>query len=240
MSDPYQILGVSRDASEEEINKVYRKLVKKYHPDLNPGNEEAAKKMSEINAAYEAIKSGEAKYQNYSSGQGQYGGYGNYGGYGGYSSQGGNQGGYNPFEGFDFGGFNFGGFDFGGFDFDAQQQNKHPLDAARSYINAGRYSDALNALSKTTERTAEWYYYSGIANWNLGNRILGMQHAENAVRLEPNNVDYRRILNQMKHGGNVYRTQSREYGVPCYSDICRFFPFICFCSPMCCRPFFCG
>lgn len=230
MSDPYQVLGVSRDASEEEINKVYRKLVKKYHPDLNPGNEEAAKKMSEINAAYEAIKSGEAKYQSYSSGQNGYGGYGSYGGYGQQSGQGG----YNPFGGFDFGGF--GSYE----DFDARQQSKHPLDAARAYINAGRFSDALDALSKTTERTAEWYYYSGIANWNLGNRILGMQHAEAAVRMEPNNSDYRRVLNKMKQGGDVYRTQSREYGVPCNGGMLRFLPFICCFSQMCCRFPCCG
>lgn len=57
--DPYQILGVSPDASDEEIKRAYRALAKKYHPDLNPGDEEAAKKMQKINAAYEAIKNPE-------------------------------------------------------------------------------------------------------------------------------------------------------------------------------------
>lgn len=56
MNDPYSVLGVSRDASEEEIKKAYRRLAKQYHPDLNPGNPEAARKMNEINAAYEQIK----------------------------------------------------------------------------------------------------------------------------------------------------------------------------------------
>lgn len=56
MNDPYSVLGVSKDASEEEIKKAYRRLAKKYHPDLNPGDPEAARKMNEINAAYDQIK----------------------------------------------------------------------------------------------------------------------------------------------------------------------------------------
>lgn len=54
--DPYSVLGVSPDASDEEIKRAYRKLAKKYHPDLNPGDQEAAKQMQRINAAYEQIQ----------------------------------------------------------------------------------------------------------------------------------------------------------------------------------------
>ena len=83
--DPYKVLGVPYGASDEEVTKAYRRLAKKYHPDLNPNDPEAAKKMSEINAAYEQIKSGKATQQN------QYGNpYGNpYGSYGGSSAGGG-------------------------------------------------------------------------------------------------------------------------------------------------------
>ena len=54
--DPYKVLGVSPDASDDEIKQAYRRLAKKYHPDLNPGDAEAARKMQEVNAAYEQIK----------------------------------------------------------------------------------------------------------------------------------------------------------------------------------------
>ena len=57
--DPYKVLGVSPDASDEEIKKAYRDLAKRYHPDMNPGDASAAEKMNEINDAYDRIKSGD-------------------------------------------------------------------------------------------------------------------------------------------------------------------------------------
>lgn len=57
-TNPYKILGLNDGASKDEVTKAYRKLAKKYHPDLNPGDEEAAKKMAEVNAAYDAIQNG--------------------------------------------------------------------------------------------------------------------------------------------------------------------------------------
>ena len=59
IDDPYKILGVSPDADDEEIKKAYRRLAKKYHPDVNPGDPVAAKKMQQVNAAYEQIKNPE-------------------------------------------------------------------------------------------------------------------------------------------------------------------------------------
>lgn len=56
IDDPYKVLGVSRDASDEEIKQAYRRLAKQYHPDRNPGDTEAARRMQEVNAAYEQIK----------------------------------------------------------------------------------------------------------------------------------------------------------------------------------------
>ncbi len=55
MADPYQVLGVSRDAAQADIRKAYRRLAKKHHPDLNPGNAEAEKRFKEIAAAYDIV-----------------------------------------------------------------------------------------------------------------------------------------------------------------------------------------
>ncbi len=79
ISDPYKVLGVSRDASDDEIKQAYRRLAKQYHPDRNPGDAEAAKKMQQINAAYEQIKNPEKAQPA--------GGYNPYGAYGSGSSQ---------------------------------------------------------------------------------------------------------------------------------------------------------
>jgi DnaJ-class molecular chaperone len=60
-TDPYQTLGVSQDASQEAIQKAYRRLAKKFHPDLNPGNKQAEEKFKDISAAYDVLGDAEKR-----------------------------------------------------------------------------------------------------------------------------------------------------------------------------------
>lgn len=220
MSDPYRVLGVSRDASDDEVKRAYRSLSRKYHPDANVNNPNAAsaeERFKEVQQAYEQIM--REREQGYT---GNYGGSGGYGG----SSYGGAGGGFgqngDPFGGFGgFGGFGpFGGFgSFGGYgnpggtNQGTDEYSMH-LNAAQNYISSGHYREALNVLNGMSEKTARWYFLSAMANSGLGNNVTALEHARKAAQMEPGNVQYQSLKRQMEGGGGWYQQMGTPYGRP--------------------------
>jgi len=226
--DPYQVLGLTYHASDEEVKKAYRTLSRKYHPDANinnPNKDQAEAKFKEIQAAYSRIM--DMREKGYTGSD-----------YSGFERQ----------QQQDFGGF--GGF--GGFTgFYGQQQSSRTsnesqqdryLRAAQNYIQGGRYQEALNVLEGITPRTALWYFLSASANSGLGNNVQAKEYAAEAVRLEPGNMTYL-MMQQQLEGGGWYQTRQQSYGFPimggsnwcmklCIANmICN----ICFGGGLCCR-----
>ncbi|MBP3543844.1 MAG: DnaJ domain-containing protein [Lachnospiraceae bacterium] len=215
MTDPYKVLGVPHDASNDEIKKQYRKLSRIYHPDANvnnPNKAQAEAKFKEIQQAYTQIMDMRERGEHSDS----YGGHSNYGGFGGY------------------GGFG----EFGGA-YSRQNPNEPiELQAAYNYIRSGHYTEALHVLSNIAERNARWYYLSGMANAGAGNNILALEHARQAVALEPSNQEYAFFLEQLKSGGQWYRSMGQGYGYPSMNmgDCCyKLMLWNLFCG-CCCRP----
>ena len=181
IDDPYAVLGVSRDASDDEIKKAYRRLAKKYHPDVNPGDEYAAQQMQKINAAYEQIKNPEKAYQSS-------GGYGSYGyGYG-----------YDP----------FGSSQQSQSYTNRDDQN---LRVAQQYIQFRQFQSALNVLQHVADHSARWYYLSAVANYGLGNQVTALEYMRRAVSMEPDNTEYIQALSAMEGGGYAYRQNAGQF-----------------------------
>lgn len=228
IQDPYQVLGVSPNASDDEVKKAYRQLAKKYHPDLNPGDKNAEAKMKEINAAYNQIMNRQ-KNGGAAGGYGGASGYGGQGSYGSYGSQ--SQGGYRDFEDF-FGGFGFGGFGGNGSYGSSTRSSNPKMQAARNYINAGHYSEALHVLDEITEHSAEWNYLMAVTQNGLGNRMSALSYAQTACQMDSNNFEYRAFLSNLQQGGQQYRNQGGRYGV-FNMDIGRMCMTLCFAQMLC-------
>jgi molecular chaperone DnaJ len=180
MTDPYRVLGVSRDASDEEIKKAYRRLSRKYHPDANinnPNKEQAEEKFKQLQQAYNQIVEEREKGQSGSTG-------------------------YRGFEGFD-----------GGFRSDGQSEEyvMH-LKAAANYVQNRYYNEAINVLNQMQERTGQWYYLSAVANMGLGNNLMALEYAKQAVILEPYNQQYQQLVRLLESGGSWYQDMQGSYG----------------------------
>ena len=198
MRDPYEVLGISRTATEEEIKKAYKALSRKYHPDANihnPRKEEAEERFKEIQQAYQQIMKERTEGYSYQGG-GASGGYG---------------GAYRGFGGFgDFG--SFGGYGNTGTGY---EEDGH-LRAAGNYVRNGYYKEARTVLDGREERahSARGYYYSALAHAGLGSQVSALEHARRAQALEPNNQDYSNLVYQFENGGTWYRQRQYTYGQP--------------------------
>ena len=190
MIDPYSILGISRDASDDEVKKAYRKLSRKYHPDANidnPNKEQAEEKFKQVQQAYEQIM----KEREQGTGYGNYGGY-NYGGFGGFSGQ---------------------------TDSGYQDEESIRRQAAANYIQSGHYREAMNVLQSLQQKNGQWYYLSAMANMGLGNNVNALNDIKEAVRLEPDNAQYRMLQQQMEGGGTWNQEMQNPFGgMPTGSD----------------------
>ncbi len=170
--NPYDLLGVTPGATDDEIKKAYRALSRKYHPDANvgkPGEKEAEEKFKQIQQAYAQImKEREQGYQSY--------------------------------------GYQYGGQTAGG-DSDTVE-----MQAAANFINSGRFKEAVNVLNGIGNRNAQWYYLAAIANSGLGNNIVAQEMARQALDMEPNNMQYQMLWQQLQSGRQWYGNMAGGYG----------------------------
>ena len=213
MNDPYQVLGVSENASDEEIKKAYRELARKYHPDNyhdNPLADLAQEKMKEINAAYEEITRRRAG--------GHGGGYG--GSSGGYGS-GGPSGGY---------GAGYGGYQSYG---QGSYAGSSVLQQVRIAIQTGNLNRAEALLANYGDHNAEWNFLRGAVCYRRGWMDEARRYYETACQMDPGNLEYRQALEFMRNGprqayrpgGGTFRTDS------CGENIC---------APLCCSYLLCN
>ena len=94
-----------------------------------------------------------------------------------------------------------------------QSRQPSAMQTARHYVQMGSYHEALFVLNNipSSQRNAEWYYLSAVANTNLGNRVLGYEHINQACRMDPGNEQYQLVRDQIQHHGQVYEERQQGF-----------------------------
>ncbi|MBQ9836380.1 MAG: DnaJ domain-containing protein [Oscillospiraceae bacterium] len=204
MRDPYQVLGVSPTASDDEIKKAYRDLARKYHPDNyhdNPLADLAQERMKEINEAYEAVQSQRKRGSAASSTASGYA--------------------RNPYGG------SYSGAYGGGY--------SGPFARVRMAIQQGNLNLAEELLNASPNHNAEWNFLKGVICTRRGWADEAIRYYQTAVRLDPNDEEYRRALDMAEGRSATYRPDG--FGSFSTSD-CQVAPCwpLCFCGPFACWP----
>ncbi len=231
MRDPYDVLGISRNASDDEVKSAYRDLARKYHPDnvANSDNPAASElfeeKMKEINEAYDTIvtnrRNGTDRAQSYSSSAGS-----SAGGYSGQSSSS-----YGSSTSNNTNNTN-------NRSYYSSASNTTSFSDVRQMINNKRYNEAEELLDGVpmTRRNAEWYFLRGTVLYHRGWVEQAYEHFSQAVQLDPSNAEFRSAYNVVqsqrsgRRGGYVYDTDRAERGCNPLSMCCGMF-----CADSCCE-----
>ena len=179
--NPYKVLGVSENATQEEIRAAYLELVKKYHPDKytdNPLKELAGEKLKEINQAYEMLTKKQTNNNHagagYSSSSNSY----NTGNTGGYSRTGGT-----AYSG----------------PFAAE------FARARASINQNNLNAAREILDGVNVHNAEWNYLYGVIYLRQGWYEKAFACISRAYEAEPDNAEYRNAYLSLNNSGRTYQ-----------------------------------
>ena len=179
--DPYKVLGVSRNASDEEIKKAYRDLARKYHPDNyvnNPLADLAQEKMKEINEAYDQIqreRAGGGSSQSYGS-----------------SRSAGSSGTYNTYQ-----------QDYTGY----QNSTSPEFVTVRQYIMHNDLNAAEQALARSQNRNAEWNFLMGSICVRRGWYDEARRYLNTACHMDPANREYRMALQNLNMSNTYYNAQ---------------------------------
>lgn len=199
--DPYQILGISPSASDDEVKQAYRTLSKKYHPDANINSAHQAEyteKFKQVQNAYKTIIDSRKR---------------------GFTNQ----------------SYGTGGQSQSTYNYNGNEQAA--FNDAAAFINAGRFQDALNTLEQIRSRNSMWFYYSALAMNGVGNNATALEYAKTAAQMEPGNLQYLFLVQQLQGASGQYRNTQQAYGSPfagtancCYSIL-----MMNLCLSCCCR-----